>query len=225
MKHLVAGLMLILAVGVCHADDDEIRKQLDELNAASMETFGISLAALSYLAEVAPIGYRPLYYLESTGKMTLIDELEDADYVEVALRKGLPGGGEDSKTFITVQPVRRGKVIHAYLQPEVPEQTTVRAGEPRLCNIGTMQTELGGTNWQMSSCPGGRSLVFATVEDNPAMPYFLVVQRNGEETKIHGEGDGDKTYTAAALEQLKSMSEADFDELVRQTTGNRNDSD
>ncbi len=102
---------------------------------------------------------------------------------------------------------------------------TANAAEPMACNTGPVNTELGGTTWQLSSCSDGRSLVFATAEGNPAMPFVFVIQRGGGKTRIAGEGNGDKTYTAAAFEHLKTMSEDGFDELVIKTTENNNDRD
>ncbi|WP_191621467.1 hypothetical protein [Marinihelvus fidelis] len=102
---------------------------------------------------------------------------------------------------------------------------TANAAEPMACNTGPVNTELGGTTWQLSSCSDGRSLVFVTAEGNPAMPFVFMIQRGGEKTRIAGEGNGDKTYTAAAFEHLKTMSEADFDKLVIKTMENNNDRD
>jgi hypothetical protein len=55
------------------------------------------------------------------------------------------------------------------------------------------------------------------MKDNPAMPFVFFVQRNGETSKISGEGNGSKEYTSEAFEELKAMTEVRFNELVRAT--------
>ena len=85
------------------------------------------------------------------------------------------------------------------------------------CHIGPMQVSLGNTAWQLTSCNDGRSLVFATMQGNPAMPFVFFVQRNALPSKINGEGNGSKKYSAAAFEELKAMTETRFDELVQAT--------
>jgi hypothetical protein len=84
------------------------------------------------------------------------------------------------------------------------------------CDVGPIYIELGGGSWQVTSCSDGRSLVFATMKDNPAMPFIFIVQRSGE-TEISGEGTGSRDYSSAAFKELETMTEADFDQLVRAT--------
>jgi hypothetical protein len=91
------------------------------------------------------------------------------------------------------------------------------ASEPMQCNIGAVIKTVGGTEWQVSSCSDGWSLVFATMAGNPAMPFVFIVQRDGETAKISGEGNGSKEHSAAAYDELKNMTAAQFDELVQAT--------
>jgi hypothetical protein len=91
------------------------------------------------------------------------------------------------------------------------------AAEPLQCNVGPIEHKLGGTMWQVTSCDDGHSLVFATMAGNPAMPFVFIIQRGGETPQISGEGNGSKKHSAAAFEELKSMTEAEFDELVEAT--------
>ncbi len=85
------------------------------------------------------------------------------------------------------------------------------------CHVGPIQLELGGTPWQVTSCDDDRSLVFATTKDNPAVPFFFFVYRDGEASHITGEGTGSKKHTDAAFAELEKMSETRFDELVQAT--------
>jgi hypothetical protein len=91
------------------------------------------------------------------------------------------------------------------------------AAESLQCNVGPIQHELGGTMWQVTSCDDGHSLVFATMADNPAMPFVFIIQRGHAAPQINGEGNGSKKHSAAAFKELKSMTEAEFDELVEAT--------
>ena len=88
------------------------------------------------------------------------------------------------------------------------------AAKPLNCQVGPVLLEIGGSNWQVSSCDDGRSLVFATVAGNPAMPFVFVVLRGGDKTQINGEGNGSKKASSAAFEQIRSMTEAQYDALV-----------
>ena len=85
------------------------------------------------------------------------------------------------------------------------------------CHIGPIQLELGGAPWQVSSCDDGRSLVFAAMKDNPAMPFFFFIFRDEETSQITGEGTGSREYSAAAFAELEKMSAARLDELVQAT--------
>ncbi|MCL1046044.1 MULTISPECIES: hypothetical protein [Shewanella] len=85
------------------------------------------------------------------------------------------------------------------------------------CNIGPIHTEIATANWQVTSCSDGKSLVFATMKDNPAMPFMFFINRAGEKKKISGEGNGAKEYTSKAFKELKLMSEIQLNELVQAT--------
>ena len=91
------------------------------------------------------------------------------------------------------------------------------AAEPLQCNVGLIITSLGGSKWQVTSCNDGRSLVFATMKGNPAMPFAFIVQRDEETAKISGEGNGSKEHSTVAFAELKEMTTAQFDELVQAT--------
>lgn len=106
----------ILAFSSAFAGEPTIEDKIDKLNAASIESFGVSLPALSYLAQVSPDGYMPLRYLEDSGKIDLINELEKAGYVKVSKRDGLPNGAQTSETFLNIRPVKTGKKIQKRIQ-------------------------------------------------------------------------------------------------------------
>ena len=94
---------------------------------------------------------------------------------------------------------------------------TWATAEPLRCDVGPITRILGGTQWQVTSCNDGYSLVFATVNGNPAMPFVFIVQRAEGTAKISGEGNGSKEHSAAAYEELASLTATQFDELVQAT--------
>ena len=61
------------------------------------------------------------------------------------------------------------------------------ADEPLQCCIGPIIKILGGTEWRVTSCSDGRSLVFATMNGNPAMPFVFTGLRDGETADIISE--------------------------------------
>jgi hypothetical protein len=91
------------------------------------------------------------------------------------------------------------------------------AADPLQCNVGPIIKSVGGTEWQVPSCNDGRSLVFATMKGNPAMPFVFIVHQDEEVARISGEGNGSKEHSAAAFKELKEMTAARFDELVQAT--------
>ena len=91
------------------------------------------------------------------------------------------------------------------------------AAQPMQCTIGPIVESLGGTQWQVSSCDDGRSLVFATMAGNPAMPFVFFVQRSEDPPRISGEGKGSKEHSAAAFDALQKMTATQFDKLVQAT--------
>ena len=101
--------------------------------------------------------------------------------------------------------------------------SSVSLAEPLNCDVGPVIRELGGTQWQVTSCSDNRSLVFVTAAGNPAMPFVFMVLRTDEPTKINGEGNGSKEHSAAAYDSLKMMTEHEFDALVEATVAANKD--
>ena len=58
----------------------------------------------------------PLKYLEKSGKIDQINELEKAGYVKTSKQKGLPGGGQNSEIFLNVRPLKKGKKLQKLIQ-------------------------------------------------------------------------------------------------------------
>jgi hypothetical protein len=116
MKRIIQYFLLILLCSNAYAGDPVIEAKIEKLNAAAIELLGISLNALSYLVEASPYAYMPLSYLEKSGKIDYIKELEEAGYVQISKRIGLPDGQEQSETFINVRPLKTGEEIQRCIQ-------------------------------------------------------------------------------------------------------------
>jgi len=116
MRRISCCFFTILVLSSAYAGDSDIEAKIDKLNSASIESLGISINALSYLVRTSPDSYMPLSYLEESGKIHYINELEKAGYVEVSKRVGLPDGQEQSETFLNVRPLKTGEEIQQCIQ-------------------------------------------------------------------------------------------------------------
>lgn len=78
------------------------------------------------------------------------------------------------------------------------------------CEIGGIAMQLGGNDWIAYGCDDSRSFVILSTANNPATPFYFIIAWNKDRYRIVGEGNGDKTASAAAFEELKSMSQTDL---------------
>ena len=106
----------------------------------------------------------------------------------------------------------RALILGVFLAPLVSS-----AADSLDCFVGPIEMQVGPGRWQVTSCSDGRSIVFATVAGNPAMPFVFIVMRGGQKSIVNGEGNGSKEASAAAFEQIKSMTETQFDAIVEVT--------
>ncbi|WP_461518071.1 hypothetical protein [Porticoccus sp.] len=85
------------------------------------------------------------------------------------------------------------------------------------CKAGPLLNTYGETEWLVYACNDSRSVIFVTADGSPAMPFVFMVYVNKDgERKMHGEGTGDKKYTALAFEEIKTLSASDISSLVTQ---------
>lgn len=87
------------------------------------------------------------------------------------------------------------------------------------CATGPITKTFGGTSWLVRSCDNIALLVLAE-PGNPAFPfYFLMYPSETEKGRfvIEGEGTGDKQASAAALADIRKLSEADIAVLIVET--------
>ena len=109
MKYLITyAISILIASSYVQANENDVTSKIGALNEASMEWLGVSLGAVSYLSQITPSSYIPLGYLEQSGSMELINELENAGYITKHERKGLPDGNESEDMFVTLRPTELG---------------------------------------------------------------------------------------------------------------------
>jgi hypothetical protein len=82
------------------------------------------------------------------------------------------------------------------------------------CKIGPLVKMYGGNEWFVYACNDERSIVVVSKKGNPAMPFFFSMSFKDGKYSISGEGNGDKAASAAALAELKKLSNEEISALV-----------
>jgi hypothetical protein len=98
-------------------------------------------------------------------------------------------------------------------------QAVAQADKPLDCGTGPITKVFGGTTWLVRSCDGVALHVLAE-PGNPAFPfYFLMYPSETEKGRfmIEGEGTGDKQASAAALAEIRRLSQTDIAALIAET--------
>lgn len=85
------------------------------------------------------------------------------------------------------------------------------------CRMGPLEKRFGGQPWLVYSCSDKASLVLASAPGNPASPFYFLVKPDGDGLAISGEGNGSKEVSAAAFEELRSLSPGDVRAIVAET--------
>jgi hypothetical protein len=85
------------------------------------------------------------------------------------------------------------------------------------CNIGPITKTYGQTQWFVYGCNDDRTLVIVAAPGNPGAPYYFTLLPTDAGHSVFGEGTGKKEATAAAFEQLKSLSEEDIANVIKET--------
>lgn len=116
MIKIIFSICMLFAFSNVYAESNNIQDKVNELNSASMQSFGISFKALAYLVDVSPDSYIPLIYLEESGRIDYINELEKAGYIKTYKHLGLPDGYEIEVSFMNIRPLKRGEEIQHALK-------------------------------------------------------------------------------------------------------------
>jgi hypothetical protein len=85
------------------------------------------------------------------------------------------------------------------------------------CTIGPITKTFGQAQWLVYSCNDDKTLVIVSAPGNPAMPFYFTFLPTDAGHRLFGEGTGNKEATAAAFEQLKSLSEDDIANVIKET--------
>jgi len=85
------------------------------------------------------------------------------------------------------------------------------------CKQGPLARTFGGQPWLVYSCSDKASLVLASAPGNLASPYYFFVKPDGDGLAISGTGNGSKEASAAAFEDLKTLSVNDVRVIVAET--------
>ena len=111
MSYHLRVLFFSLLISNAYAVDIEVEAKINTLNEASIKSLGVSLNALTYLVQASGNSYIPLWHLEKSGDIAFINELENAKYIKVNKRQGLPDGHEPEETFINIVPLYKGNEV------------------------------------------------------------------------------------------------------------------
>jgi hypothetical protein len=85
------------------------------------------------------------------------------------------------------------------------------------CTIGPVTKTYGQSQWLVYSCNDDKTLVIVSAPGNPATPFYFTFLPTDAGHRLFGEGTGKKEATAAAFEQLKSLSEEDIANVIKET--------
>ncbi len=105
---LVLVTILSCSMGAGAADPRDIERKVAELNTQSMKLLGVSLNAVRFLVDASSTSYLLLSYLESSGEINFIRELEAKGYVRTQIVQGLPEGTQNNIKHIRVIPIGEG---------------------------------------------------------------------------------------------------------------------
>lgn len=125
MHSYITAVVLLLGVAAPSAwgQTPPIREKVAALNHQAMNNLGVSLNALRYLAGAKPGTYIPLWYLEQSGDIEALQELEKAGYAKVTRHSGLPDGQQKGTTFVAVSLIGEGAEIQKALLTVQPNRS------------------------------------------------------------------------------------------------------
>lgn len=99
-------------------------------------------------------------------------------------------------------------------------QTLAIADDKALkCETGPIAKTYGKTSWVVYSCLDNRTVVIHSASGSPAMPFYFIFFPDKDKGgyRLYGEGAGKKEATAAAYEELKTLSDQEIAALITET--------
>jgi hypothetical protein len=90
------------------------------------------------------------------------------------------------------------------------------AAAPQLqCEQGPLTRNYGGSEWHVYACNDQRSLVVTVIKSTPKLPFFyFFVTPASDGVQVAGEGNGDRSITASAYNELSRLTPAQVASLV-----------
>jgi hypothetical protein len=88
------------------------------------------------------------------------------------------------------------------------------------CDIGPVIKTCGQSKWLVYSCDDEMTLLVVAAPDNPVKPFMFVLEPGGSGESygvFFDESLGKTDATAAALAQLKALSDQDVANLIKET--------
>lgn len=90
------------------------------------------------------------------------------------------------------------------------------------CDVGPVSNTYGNTSWLVYSCNNDAAesnarLVLVSAPGNPAMPFVFFLHIKDGAYRLHGEGQGSKEASGAALTELQKLTQQDIENLIALT--------
>ncbi len=85
------------------------------------------------------------------------------------------------------------------------------------CDTGPLHKTYGAGQWLVYSCSDDRTVVIISAPGSPAWPFIFAFYVDKKGYQLSGEGTGAKEATAAALNELKALSDKEIIALIQQT--------
>jgi hypothetical protein len=126
---LISAIILMAPLNAA-ADAKDIENKVGELNAQSMKLLGVSLNAVRYLVGASSTSYLLLSYLERSGEINYIRELEAKGYVKTQVVQGLPDGTQKQVKHLRVIPIGDGVELQRCVE-ELPHNPAVNTDAAR----------------------------------------------------------------------------------------------
>ena len=83
------------------------------------------------------------------------------------------------------------------------------ATESLKCEAGPLTKVFGKAPWLVYGCDDGRSVIVVSAPGNPAMPFYFMFSPDKSGYRLVGEGTGSKDASAAALTELKRLTQSE----------------
>jgi len=115
---LIVVFLSISSISLCvsASEKEDTIDAVTVLNEASIEFLGVSLDALTFLSQSNYKAYIPKSHLESSKKISLVNQLEKAGYIKIEEIIGLPDGQEPNEKFIRIIPTEKGATVIVSIQ-------------------------------------------------------------------------------------------------------------